>query len=79
MDSPNGPRDQPLHAAAYRLRSRLAVAMLAAEILRRRTPETPDGEKLHRYLQDALDALAREVELLESAPEHGRPSVFTSA
>ncbi len=79
MDSPNGPRDQTLHETAYRLRSRLAVARLAAELLHRNGPETPDGEKLHGYLQGALDALAHEVEALASAPEHGRPPVFTSA
>lgn len=79
MDSPNGPRDQSLHASTYRLRSRLAVAMLAAELLRRKTPATPEGEKMHGYLQDALDALVREVEVLESAPEHERPTVPRSA
>lgn len=77
MDSPNGPRDQPLYASTYRLRSRLAVAMLAAELLHRNPPMTPDRERLHEHLRNALDALAREVETLESAPEHERPPVFT--
>lgn len=38
---------------------------------------TPDRERLHEHLRNALDALAREVETLESAPGHERPPVFT--
>ncbi len=78
MGNPNRSGDQPLHEAAYHLRSYLAVARLAAEILRRKTPAMPDGEKCYGYLLGALDRLAHTVDELESAAESERVSPLTS-